>query len=149
MMKTNEVLRELRNISYSIKKIVKDVGYECSYEFDNLELDKTNPEDIFFERELGTILDTLEAVQDKINYVDLPIKCESKLHRNSDGRYETEEGDCFTCGSIIEYLCNDERYGDYPFWRKSVVEHSDERYYIVGEPNLSLNGVLVRVRRFN
>ncbi len=36
MMKTNEVLRELRNISYNIKKIVKDVGYECSYEFDNL-----------------------------------------------------------------------------------------------------------------
>lgn len=36
MMQTNEVLRELRNISCNIKKIIKDVGYECSYEFDNL-----------------------------------------------------------------------------------------------------------------
>ncbi len=87
-----------------------------------------------------------ECSQNLFEYLDLEIKYESKLFPNDDDRYEMEKGDYFTCGSIIEYLSNDDRYSDYPFWRKSKVESDGNKYYIVDEPKVSLSGLLVRVR---
>ncbi|MFV0518853.1 MAG: DUF5348 domain-containing protein [Lachnospirales bacterium] len=149
MMKTNEVVKKLKSIRYDIGKIVDDVGYVYSNEFENLDVDKTNPNDVFLEDEIGNILEMFLQIESKIKYIDLPIKYESVLHRNSYGRYETEYGDDFTCGSTIEYLSIDEKYEEYPSWKKSVIEYINENYYIAREPKLSLNGLLVRVRRFD
>ncbi len=145
-MKANEVVREMKSINNSISKIFKNVGYVDGTEYDNLEIDEENPDDFFMERELSKIFYMYECSKKLFEYLDLEIKYESKLFLNDDDRYETEKGDYFTCGSIIEYLSNDDRYSDYPFWRKSRVESDGGEYYIVDEPKISLNGLLVRVR---
>lgn len=145
-MKANEVIREMKSINNSISQIFKNVGYVDGTEYDKLEVDEENPNDIFLEREMSKIFYMYECSQKLFDYLDLEIKYESKLFLNDDDRYETEKGDYFTCGSIIEYLSNDERYNDYPFWRKSRVESDGGEYYIVDEPKISLSGLLVRVR---
>ncbi|MFV0439783.1 MAG: DUF5348 domain-containing protein [Lachnospirales bacterium] len=145
-MKANEVIREMKSINNSISQIFKNVGYVDGTEYDKLEVDEENPNDIFLEREMSKIFYMYECSQKLFAYLDLEIKYESKLFLNDDGRYETEKGDNFTCGSIIEYLSNDERYNDYPFWRKSRIESDGGEYYIVDEPKISLSGLLVRVR---
>ncbi|MFV0394461.1 MAG: DUF5348 domain-containing protein [Coprobacillaceae bacterium] len=148
MIKPNDVVRELKGISHSINKIAKEVGYLEYGELCDLDIDRTLPEDIFYKREIDVILDALGDIQGKIDYLYLPIKYEGELFRNVDGRYETERGDYYTSGSVIEYMSNDERQEDYPFWRKSRVEHNGVDYCIVGEPDLNMYGLKVRVRRF-
>ncbi len=146
IMKTNEVIREMKSINNSISKIFKNVGYVDGNEYDNLDFDSTNPDEIFLEKQMSKIFYMYECSQNLFEYLDIEIKYESKLFLNDDGRYETEKGDYFTYGSIIEYLSNDDRYSDYPFWRKSRVESDGNEYYIVDEPKVSLSGLLVRVR---
>ncbi len=146
MVDKNEVIRKLNSMKIEIKSLVKATDYYEGEGFSELNLNLENPNDIFLENELSRIFYELEKAQNKIEYLDRPIKYESKLFLNDDDRYETEKGDYFTCGSIIEYLSNDDRYSDYPFWRKSRVESDGGEYYIVDEPKVSLSGLLVRVR---
>lgn len=149
MLETDEVFRKLNSIKIEIKSLIKDVDYFDGEGFSELNLDLENPNDIFLDNSLRSIFCELEKAQNKIEYLEKPIKYESKLFLNEIGRYETEQGDYFTCGSMIEYLSNDKRYCDYPFWRKSSVEGTGGEYYIVDEPKLSLSSVIVRVRRFD
>lgn len=147
MIKANEVITELKSISDRISKIAKMTGYVEYEDLSELDIDRTDPNDIFIERELRFMLETLGDIQGNIDYLALPVNLVGTLFRNADGRYETEHGNYYTCGSIIEYLSHDERLHDYPFWRKSRVEHNSIDYYIPGEPELSLDGLTVRVRR--
>ncbi len=146
MLEVNDVIRKLNSIKIEIKSIVKEVDYFEGEGFSELKFDSENPNDIFLEKSLMRIFCDLEKAQNKIEYLEQPIKYESKLFKNEIGRYETEQGDYYTCGSGIEYLSNDKRYSDYPFWRRSSVESNGGKYYIVDEPKLELSGLLVRKR---
>lgn len=148
MIKPNEVIIELKSISERINKIAKAIGYLEYGDLSDLDIDRTNARDIYLEREIQVIIDALGDIQGNIDYLALPVKYESELFRNADGRYETELGDYYTSGSIIEYMSYDDRQHEYPFWRKSRMEHNGQDYYLPAEPNLNLKGLKVRVRRF-
>ncbi|MFV0538522.1 MAG: DUF5348 domain-containing protein [Dysgonomonas sp.] len=148
MIKPNEVIRELKSISYNVNKIAKETGYLEYGDLSYLDVKEQDAEGTFLRMEIEEIFQNLEKIQNKINYLTLPIKCEGALFKNEEGRYEIESGDYYSSGSLIEYLSYDERYDEYPYWKKSRVEHNGEDYYIVGAPDLSMNGVSVRVRRF-
>ena len=51
----------------------------------------------------------------------------------------------YCCGSRIEALVTDE-YHDGPYWTRTSVEHDGEDYYLVGNMDISMNGLTVRVR---
>ncbi len=147
MVEVNDVMRKLNSIKIEVKSLVKETDYYDGEGFSELKIDSENPNDIFIEKELSRIFYDLEKSQRKIEYLTRTISYESNLFENAEGRYETERGDYFTCGSIIEYLSYDERQSDYPFWRRSSIEGASGKYFIVDEPNVSLEGLLVRVRR--
>ena len=147
MIKPCEVITELKSISDRINRIAKITGYAEFGDLSELDIDRTIPNDIFLERELRVVLEALGDIQGNIDYLALPVKYQSTLFRNADGRYETQQGDYYTAGSIIEYLSHDERRCEYPFWRKSRVEYGEVDYRIPSEPELPLSDLTVRVRR--
>ena len=49
------------------------------------------------------------------------IKEVSKLHKNSEGRYETAHGHYYTSGCWIEALVSDD-YHEVPYWTRTRVE---------------------------
>ncbi len=146
MIEANVVMNKVFTIKNDIKRLIKETDYFDGEGLSEVNLNLEHPNDIFLNSELNRIFYDLEKAQRRIEYLERPIKYESTLFLNEDGRYETEKGDYFTSGSMIEYLSNDERYSDFPFWKKSSIESDSGTYYIVGEPDLSLSGLLVRVR---
>lgn len=145
-MTVNDVLQDLSRISYSIDSLVKTTGYEEGQYLEKLDINHNDPQGVFMNDEINRILDTLTSIQGNMDYLKRPVKHEGTLFRNSFGKYETQSGHWYSCGSVIEYLCHDERRNDYPFWRKASVEHNGNDYYITGDNQISLDGLLVRVR---
>ena len=146
MKQPNEIMNELKAISRGIDKVAEMTGYVEFGDMSLLDIDRTDAEDLFLYNEFNRIVDTLADIQGNIDYLSLPVKYESTLHRNMEGKYETEQGEYYPCGRLIEYLSHDENHHEYPFWRKSRIEGNDIDYFIVAEPNLPLQGLKVRVR---
>ena len=149
MKKPNEIMRELKSISRGIDKVAEITGYVEFGDMSLLDIDRTDADDLFIYNEFNRIVDSLADIQGNIDYISLPVKYVSDLFRNMEGKYETEQGEYYPSGRLIEYLSNDENHHEYPFWRKSRVEHNGVDYYIVAEPTLSLQGLKVRVRGRN
>ena len=94
-----------------------------------------------------------DEMQSRMDYHTKPVKEVSRLHMNSQGRYETDGGHYYTSGSSIEFLKVEEiynsdtgQYEDTPVWTVSRVEHDGTDYYIVTYGNVELSGLKVRVR---
>ena len=102
--------------------------------------------------EYRNILYKLDEIQSNLAYYDRPIREMGKLHLNSEGRYETDKGYYYTSGSGIEFLRTEEvlnydtqEWEKVEIWTASRVE-SNNGYYIVGYPHVSLDGLKVRIR---
>ena len=103
--------------------------------------------------EYRNILYKLDEVQGNLAYYDKPVKEVSRLHMNSEGRYETAKGHYYTSGSGIEFLRTEEVYNydtdkwkNAGIWTCSRVESRNGQYYIVGYSDVELSGLKVRVR---
>lgn len=103
--------------------------------------------------EYRDILYKLEEVQSTLAYYSKPIREVGTLHKNSQGRFETDKGYYYTSGSGIEFLRTEEVYNydteeweNAEIWTTSRVESKDGQYYIVGYPNVELSGLKVRIR---
>ena len=102
--------------------------------------------------EYRNILYKLDEIKSNLAYYDRPIRETGKLHLNSQRRYETDKGHYYTSGSGIEFLRTEEvlnydtqEWEEVEIWTASRVE-SNNGYYIVGYPHLSLDGLKVRIR---
>ena len=100
------------------------------------------------------ILYKLEEVQSTLEYLERHIREMGTLRKNSQGRYETESGYCYTSGSGIEFLRTEEvcnfdtnKWEKVGIWTTSRVESKAGDYYIVGYPEVGLSGLTVRVRK--
>lgn len=60
------------------------------------------------------------------------------LTKNWQGRYELPDGTYFTTGDTIEF-----KY-DFKHWIRTTVHHNLEDYYLVGFPDLKMDGLIVR-----
>ena len=125
---------------------VDSTGYAEESYLEKLDISLSDPQGIFLSNEINRILDTLTSIQGNMEYLNRPVKHEGTLFRNSFGKYETQSGHWYSCGSVIEYLCHDEGRCEYPFWRKASVEHNGNDYYITGDNQTLLDGLFVRVR---
>lgn len=62
---------------------------------------------------------------------------EGKLYKNDCGKYEIDDWEWFSCGSVIELcLCGT--------WVRTRIEHDGNDYYAVGLKGLKLDGLLAR-----
>lgn len=80
---------------------------------------------------------------DSHNYPNLPLMKLSVWHKSQGDSVEYHE---YHCGDGIEYYFYDDWDEKYK-WRASRIEHNEKRYYIVGNPNIELNGLRVRHRK--
>lgn len=81
------------------------------------------------------------------------IIAQGTLSKNSSGRFEIEGTDhYFTCGSSCEaYLPYDEYYEDEEnklmTWVPTSIEATNGEYYFTASPNISMDGILVRIKK--
>ena len=144
MTDIKSVLNELKAVKDNIEKVTKMVGYAQYEELSNVSINLENENDIFYNDELLITIRRLDKIREDIKYLTTPIKCESSLFKNEGGRYETQYGDVYTSGSMIEYRSYDDWCHEHSFWRKSRIEHNGEDYYIVCEPKVPLKDVTDR-----
>lgn len=155
MADLKKLSEEMAKLKRQIEMVLYVSGYE---EFDDLSgLDDfkqiRSADDMQMLEEYRKILYRLDDIQNSLKYYSCPIKEISSLHKNEDGRYETDSGYYYTSGSGIEFLrtveiynYNTETYEDSQIWTTSRIESKDGGYYVVGYPDIKLDNLQVRLR---
>lgn len=144
MADLQKVLEESSKLNQSIRRLLRLSTYNKYDDLSGLEMDLTDPEQIFLWTELWRVMESLAYVDNLISYLNCPIQEVSRLHRNGQGNYETASGYCCCCGSFIEALVTDENHCG-PYWTRAFVGHDGTAYYQLGK-SVSMNGLTVRVR---
>lgn len=137
---------EIRELWHEIKELEYVTGYEFG-ELEKLSCNYSDPNERQIINTLCKWLDMLTKIKDEIEYYSMTISYQSILHKQSDGRYWDGFGRYYTCGDRIEYLCTVIDEDEYPYWRRSCIEHDGDDYYIVGNRKQELEGLLIRVRQ--
>ena len=145
-------MAKIKAIYESLSKLAEEIGeieyqarfseYSCDFK---VEFNSDSPDDVQLYRNLHDIIEQLHKAKNTMDYLNNPIKDYTTLHKNCYDRYETEDGREFTCGSSIEYYGYDE-YTERNAWIESRIEHNGDDYYIVGDRELSLEGLRIRIR---
>ena len=133
----------LRKLGIGIKEMVEVTEYDryedwsCIKDFDKI----TDPDELQLLDEYQTVMRHLCDIY----YQQREIIGEGVLSFNAQGYYEDKYHE-YHCGDGIEYYFYDDWDEKYK-WRTSRIEHNGNRYYIVGNPNVELNGLRVRHRK--
>lgn len=142
--KLDDAMELAKNLAKESEILIRKVGME-DYDYPQ-EIDRKGltADERFQLEQLSNALNSLQKFSDIMEYLKKPIKAEGMLYKNSSGRYELSEVE-YTCGYSIEYLIYDD-FEEREEWRRSCIEHNGEDYYIVGDKNIKLDGLHVRVR---
>lgn len=146
MANLNTVLSKAMELRGRINGLLQLSAYRDFYDLSELNIDHKDKDQLFLLDELSVIMEKLADVEDKLKYLSQPIGETSRLHKNESGRYETKRGHYYTCGCGIEAIVSDDRH-EAPYWMHTRVEHNGKNYYLVGSPNVSFDGLTVRVRK--
>lgn len=153
MPEIDEVKKEMRKLQDQIKKIMQMTRYQSYDDLSAVEYDHTDPDDLQYIDEYRLALDNLSRIDYRLSYLDRQVSYTDTLILRPDGRYGTRNDRFYyTSGSVIEFLytkevLNEDGYfGEMPVWTISSVEHNGTDYYIVGYPDVDLDGLKVRVR---
>lgn len=137
----------LRKLGIGIKEMVEVTEYDryedwsCIKDFDKI----TDPDELQLLDEYQTVMRHLCDIYYTLLYQQREIIGEGVLSFNAQGYYEDKYHE-YHCGDGIEYYFYDDWDEKYK-WRTSRIEHNGNRYYIVGNPNVELNGLRVRHRK--
>lgn len=137
-------------IKSSLDKVFGEIDrvgeYGCSYHC----YDKEPSEAIFEMRLLNQLENELRRVKYKLDYWMMPVQFEGTLYKNSAGRYQVEGSETYyTSGELIEFFtlcCDTYEEKEVGAWVVSSVENTNGEYYIVGYPEIKLDGLRVRVK---
>ena len=147
-----EYFSPIKELTYDelTEQVEKDVS---SYDLSEIDYDLMDSNEGFLIDEYASILMNLADVKSRLDYLNRRVLFTDQLVLNESDRYETSNGRmCYTSGSPIEFQYIDEamneegEFIDIPTWRTSTVEHNGTDYYIVGYPEIDLDGLKVRVR---
>lgn len=137
----------LRKLGIGIKEMVEVTEYDryedwsCIKNFDKI----TDPDELQLLDEYQTVMRHLCDIYYTLLYQQREIIGEGVLSFNAQGYYEDKYHE-YHCRDGIEYYFYDDWDEKYK-WRTSRIEHNGNRYYIVGNPNVELNGLRVRHRK--
>lgn len=139
------VLDKANEIKWRIDSVLKCSTYEDYDDLSGLNIDYKDSEQLFLLEELQAVMRCLDEARGRLEYLSLPVQEVSTLHKNESGRYETENGHYYTCGSLIEALVQD-GYREVPHWVRTSVEGNGRGYFLVGDDKVEMDGLTVRVR---
>ena len=146
-MTLTELFNQSGCLSEEIKSFLKKSTYSEYNDCSGLDIDFENADDLQKWDEIQRIACELEKSVNMIDRICRPISLGQKIHINSRGRYETADGTHeYTCGDSIEYLSSDD-FDERTKWKFSSVEARNGKYYIVAEPMLEMEGLLIRRRK--
>ncbi len=141
-----KVLAEADSLRSKIDSILRISTYNKYDDLSALDINYRDGEQLFLLEELQAVMKSLDEAGGRLRYLALPVREVSRLHRNESGRFETDGGHYYTCGSPIEALVQD-GYHEVPYWVRSRLEHDGSEYYLVGHSDVDLDGLTVRVRK--
>lgn len=156
MAQLKELSEELSKLNKQIKTVLDVSKFR---EYDDLSaLDDwkniKNADDMQLLEEYREILYKLDEIQCCMDYLEKPVCETDRIYRSESGRYETDKGYSYTSGSSIEFLRTQETYNsntgtweNTEIWTSSRVEHNGTDYYIVGYPDVKMQGLKVRFRK--
>lgn len=146
MADINSIMRQVSELQPGISRLLRNSTYNQYDDLSGLEIDYEDSEQLLLLDELRGIMEKLADVDYIIRYLSQPVMETGRLRKNASGRYETERGHYYCCGSPVEALVQDDRY-EAPYWVKTSIEHDGRDYYLVGHRHVSLDGLMVRIRR--
>ncbi len=145
MADLKKVLEKTNDLKCKIDSILRYSTYDEGDDLGGLNINYRDGEQLFLLEELQSIMRNLDEVRGKLTYLALPVREVSRLHKNESGRYETDGGHYYTCGSPVEALVED-GYHEVPYWVWTRLEHNEKGYYLVGCDSVEMDGLTVRVR---
>ena len=137
----------LRKLGVDIKEVVNVTKYDqyedwsCIKDYEEI----TDPDELQLLDEYQTIMRHLCDVHYVLQYQHREIIGEDVLSINERNYFEDRYHE-YHCGDGIEYYFYDDWDEKYK-WRTSRIEHNGKQYYIVGNPDIELNGLRVRHRK--
>lgn len=143
-MRINELTSSLQDLNRQISNILETTHFNDYDDLSGLDIDLENPDERFLRDEYRSIMESLDQINRALNYLKRPIEGVYYLHKNDRDRYECEVKE-FTSGNSIEAYIFDE-WEERFSWIASRIEHNGERYYLVGYPDLDLEGLKIRIR---
>lgn len=137
---------DLYHKMYGLKLEIKSILIKSKRTWDEprgqIEYDTSDPDLNQQYKEFTDMFEELEAIANRIDLLNKPIKTTSVLYKNSNNRYEDDIQE-YSCGMGIEVLIP----GDKPRWELSRVEATEDgQYFIVGYKDLEMTGLQTRYR---
>ncbi len=145
MKDLSELLERSQKLNTDIKRLLKESTYLEYEDLSELDIDYKDAEQLLLQEQLWKVMQELEDVSDRLDYLALPVREVSRLHKNSDGRYETKSGHYFTSGCRVEALISDS-FRMVPYWVRTSIEHDGKDYFLAGYQKVKLEGLKVRLR---
>lgn len=150
MESIKDLHEELKRLNGSIERLLKESKIREYDDLSGLAHNEADPEERLIFTECRSILDDLESVNSKIAYLNKPIIRRGKLQKLNSGRYALESWE-LSSGSGIEALvpCEYWENGDIKEgteWTTATIEHNGQDYYLVGFPEVRLDGLTARMR---
>lgn len=139
------VLSEAVELNKCILEFLRFSTYTKFSDLSGLDIDYMDGDQLFLWDELLVITDHLAKARASISYLTRSVTEENDLRKGTDGKYRTETGRCYDCGSSIEALVTD-KDREVPYWTKTVVLHNGEDYYLFDFEDHLMEGLRVRVR---
>ena len=132
-----------QKLNTEIKRLLKESTYLEHDDLSKLDIDYEDAGQLLLHEQLWRVMQELEDVSDRLDYLALPVKEVSRLHKNPDGRYES--GHYFTSGCRVEALISDS-FRIVPRWVRTSIEHDGKDYFLAGYQEVELEGLKVRLR---
>lgn len=154
-MRIEELEKRIYSLNGSIKEVLRASQYEKYGDLSGVDYSPEDPEENFIATELEGVLEKLDRIEGTLEYLQRPIEATGKLFKNERERYTARPTETapdsfieeweYTSGQGIEFLYSDP-FEERASWRASRVEHNGKDYYIVGYPDIQLEGLTVRRR---
>ena len=128
----------------AIIEFEKATGFVYDNTASELEIDKSNPSEVFELIEANKLLRQLENCAIKASYLLSEVQHEGKIAKTSYDQYELD-GVTLECGTALEVLLwnnQEERY-QYTY---TTIEHNGEGYYLTCNGSKELEGLKARLR---
>lgn len=145
-----KTLEELKKRMFKIRDSINYALDYCPDSTFDMSANRNDPDEQLFISEFDRILERLEDIKYDLDYLDAPVSDPETLHKNKNGRYATPTKE-FSSGNHIEYLI------EYPLdptdspemgtkWERGRIEHNGADYYMYKHPEITLEGLTVRLR---
>jgi len=146
MRNLQEVFSETNGLYGRIDRILKFSTYDEYDDLSGLDIDYRDGEPLFLLDELQSVMEKLDVMRGKLSYLAFPIREVGRLHKKESGRYETDSGHYYTCGSLIEALVQDSYRGPVSFHQGPGAAPAGNRKGVLSDPpGFSIAWILVTI----